>query len=402
MKRKPARFGHETIARHLRIGVVSTSFPVSINPASGIFVQRLVQHLPNGILTTVLIPCPPGDCIRDIGESTKVRCFSYGPRSMLRLAHRPGGIPDAIRRRDPALLLLPIFVPAMLAACIRLAAKVDVIHGNWSGPGFIAAIAGRLVGTPSIVTLRGSDVERAKTSLVFRWILLACVCLNLRVVVVSEEIQNEVRRRFPKYAQRVEFIPNGASVGDAVPSETFRNPTRLLTVSNLIRSKRVDVLLRALVADGASRNVVLRIVGDGPERKQLEELATRLNISERVEFAGPVLPNEVQGHLSWADIFVFASESEGRPNVILEAMAAGLPIVSTTIPGVRELLLDHGILVPPGDSERFASAIRLFIDDPSGAIRVGRAAMQSLNERGLTWEQTGARYGALYREIVGE
>ena len=319
---------------------------------------------------------------------------------MLRLAHRPGGIPDAIRRRDLSLLLLPLFIPAMFLACIRLAASVDVIHGNWSGPGLIGAIAARLMGRPAVATLRGSDVDRAKRSFVFRWILHACVSLNSRTVVVSEHIQRDIRQQFPRYARRIDFIPNGVTVGEISVSERFRTPVRLVTISNLIASKRVDILLHALVAQRIPSGVILRIIGDGPERKRLETLAQALDISERVEFVGQVPPTEIQQNLDWADIFVFASESEGRPNVILEAMAAGLPIVAADIPGTKELLLDNGILVPPGDAEGFSRAINSYIDDPANAINLGRQARQSIVERSLSWEHTGKRYGALYRDLA--
>ena len=321
---------------------------------------------------------------------------------MLRLAHRPGGIPDAIRRRDVSLVLLPLFVPAMFLACIRLAARVDVIHGNWSGPGLIGAIAARLMGRPAVATLRGSDVERAKRSRVFRWILRACLSLNSRTVVVGEQMQRDLRQQFPRYAPRIDFIPNGVTIREINVSERFRTPVRLITISNLIASKRVDILLHALVAQRVPSGVILRIIGDGPERKRLETLALALNISDRVEFVGQVPPAEIQKNLDWADIFVFASESEGRPNVILEAMAAGLPIVAADIPGTKELLLDNGILVPPGNDEGFVRAINSYIDDPAKAIYLGREARESILERSLSWEHTGARYGALYRDLAGK
>jgi len=321
---------------------------------------------------------------------------------MRRLAHRPGGIPDAIRRRDPALVFLPLFVPAMFLACIRLAAKVDVVHGNWSGPGLVGAIAARLMARPALATLRGSDVDRAKHSRVFRWILHACLSLNSRTIVVSEQMQRDICQQFPRYAHRIEFIPNGVTVDTMDVSREFRTPVRLITISNLIESKKIDVLLHALVAHRAVSGVFLRIIGDGPERKRLESLAQQLDISQCVEFFGQVPPDEIQQHLAWADVFVFASESEGRPNVILEAMAAGLPIVAADIPGTRELLLGSGILVSPGDAAEFSRAISFYLDDPSYAISIGHQARQSIVERGLSWEHTGARYGALYRDLAKE
>ena len=385
----------------IRVGVVSTSFPVPTNPGSGVFVQRLVDHLPEDTLPVVLIPCPTCGMPKSDGEKFELRCFAYGPRSMLRLAHQPGGVPDALRRRDFSLILLPVFVLAMFFACLRLATKVDVMHGNWSGPGLIAAIAARLRNRPSIVTLRGSDVTRAVHSRVFRLILRACIAVNVKTVVVSERMLSDLQERFSSLAHRIEFIPNGVSFKRTETRLSLNDPVRLVSISNLVQSKRTEDLLHSLVAPGARSNVILRIIGDGPERKRLGALIEQLELSERVEFIGQVPPNEIDSHLAWADIFVFASESEGRPNVILEAMAAALPVVATDIPGTRELVLDNGILVPPRDPRALANAIASMIDDPSNALKLGRQARNTIQERNLSWEQAGARYGALYREVAG-
>jgi glycosyltransferase involved in cell wall biosynthesis len=384
----------------IRVGVVSTSFPVPTNPGSGVFVQRLVDHLPEHVRPIVLIPCPTRRLPSLKTEKFELRCFAYGPRSMLRLAHQPGGVPDALRRRDFSLILLPVFVLAMFIACIRLATKVDVMHGNWSGPGLIAAIAARICNQPAVVTLRGSDVNRATHSRVLRLILRACITVNVKTVVVSERILSDLRECFPSLADRIVFIPNGVSTEPKAARLGFHDPVRLITVSNLIHSKRTEDLLHSLVAPGARSNVILRIIGDGPERKRLGALVEKLGLTERVEFMGKLPPGEINSHLAWADIFVFASESEGRPNVILEAMAAELPVVAADIPGTRELLLDCGVLVPPRDPRALADAVTSLIDDPSSALEIGRKAKDSVEARNLTWEQAGARYGALYREVA--
>ena len=388
-------------ASQLRVGIVTSSFPVPANTSSGIFVERLVAHLPDSIRATVLTPCPDSALSKPDGRAYTLTCFKYGPRSWLRLAHRPGGLPDAWRRRDPALLLLPLFLPALFIGCLRLAGRVDVLHGNWSLPAVIAAVAGRVRGRPAIATLRGEDISRAEGSPLFRWLLASCLALNERTVVVSESMRDHLHREFPKYTARIEFVPNGVLSGEGVARSAFRSPLRLITVGSLIHRKRLETLLQALAHPACPAETVLRVVGDGPERGSLESTARSLALGSRVEFVGGVPPEQVAKHLCWADIFVFGSESEGRPNAVLEAMAEGMPILATDIPGVRELIgSGAGLLYPVGDSTTLAQAISTVSTDPQSAHTLGREAKARIERSGLTWPAAGFRYAALYREIT--
>src|SRR4030042_1237623 len=230
----------------LHVGVVTTAFPVVKSSSSGIFVERLVVHIAEGAEVTVLVPCPDRDIDQPQGKPYRIEFFAYGIKKWQRLSHYPGGIPDAIRRRNPAILLLPIFISGMFLACLRLAGKVDIMHGNWSVPGLIGAMAARMWGRPSITTLRGEDVNRAARSLLFRWVLKSVLMLTRYVVVVSEEMRDSLCARFPQWADRIVFIPNGVSVEDSGSRPPFRSPLRLLTVGSLIRRKRSETMLSAL------------------------------------------------------------------------------------------------------------------------------------------------------------
>ncbi len=385
----------------LRVGVVTTSFPVVGYSPSGIFVERLLFHMPKGVSVTVLTPCSDSEAPNSDGSPYLLRCFAYGPRRWQRLAHRPGGIPEAMRRRDPALLLLPLFLPAMFFASFRLAGKVDVMHGNWSVPGVVAAVAARMRGRAALVTLRGADVNRAENSQPARWVLAACLYLNRYTVVVSEAMRDGLRLRYPRWADRISFVPNGVSVESVAKRPVLRSSPRLLTVGSLIGRKRIETLLQAvaLLQDGLGGT--LRVVGDGPELDKLQRMANRLGIGLRVDFAGAVSPNDIERHLHEADIFLFASESEGRPNAILEAMAAEMPIVATDIPGVRELVgEDGGLLFPVGDARALARCVETLLADPVAARSMGCRAGRRIREGGLTWDAAARSYVALYQDAM--
>lgn len=390
---------HTDRSRCPRVGIVTTSFPVTKSSSSGVFVERLAARIGRRADLTVLVPSPDGHTDVPAGKPYRVSLFSYGKKQWQRLAHHPGGIPDALRRRDPVILLIPLFVSAMFIACLRLAGKVDIMHGNWSVPGLVAAVAARIRRVPAIATVRGEDVTRIDQSLLFRLIFKSLLIMNHYVVVVSEAMQANLRNRFTRWSEKIVFIPNGVSIDSTGIKPPFRSPLRLLSVGSLIRRKRIETLLNALSELKNQPTISLRIIGDGPEREYLEETARSLAVQDFVSFAGNVPPEEIAEHLQWADIFVFASESEGRPNAVLEAMAAGLPVIATDIPGVRELIeTDSGMLYPVGDASALAQCIQDMAGNQDRAFSMGRAGIQRINDSGLTWGTAARRYIMLYEK----
>jgi len=386
----------------LFVGVVTTSFPLVEGSSSGIFIERLIKNMPSQIKVTVLVPCPNFK-IKCRNGSYKIKCFSYGHYRWQRLAHYPGGIPNALKSRDPALILLPAFISTMFVACLRMAGKVDLLHGNWSIPGLIAGISSRLRGRHSIVTLRGEDVNRARNSRIFRLMLKACMFMNQYIVTVSEAMRDELSELYPSYSNRIMFISNGVDNFTSEIRPTFMAPLRLLTIGSCIRRKRIDVILNAIALLDPKDSVLLRVAGDGPEVDSLKGMAQNLKIDNYVEFVGLVPPEEVKNLLSWADIFVFASESEGRPNVILEAMSAGLTVISSDIDGVRELIApEAGMLYPVGDKYKLSQCIQDCLQKPMHAKNLGVMAKRKIESSGLTWEKAANKYSILYNKVIFE
>ena len=135
----------------------------------------------------------------------------------------------------------------------------------------------------------------------------------------------------------------------------------VLSVGRLVAVKGQGVLIEAvatLAREGA--DVSLTIVGDGPRRAALEQLACRYGVSDRVQFAGRVGQDDIRAHYDAADVFCLSSFAEGVPVVLMEAMATGVPVVATRINGIPELIEDgeSGVLVPPGRADLLAAVLR--------------------------------------------
>lgn len=229
--------------------------------------------------------------------------------------------------------------------------------------------------------------------------------------VVPVAVGEEVARSFEDYygfAPRA-VIPNGIDLSpyhqtpDAAAwkrARGFAETERLaVSVARLDPQKDPAALLEAFVkALGAHPEWSLVFAGDGGLRGELEQAAGRLGMSKRVRFLG-VIP-DVAGLLQAADLFVLASRWEGTPLAVMEAMAAGLPVIATRVGGVPGLVEDgvSGLLVEPGDPRRFAGAVAQAALNEEKRKAFGEAARRQAARFGV--EAMVASYAALFEECA--
>jgi len=150
--------------------------------------------------------------------------------------------------------------------------------------------------------------------------------------------------------------------------------TEILTVGRLVSVKGHGVLLEAIARLAESGEAVTAtIVGDGPRRATLEQLARQLGIADRVSFAGRVGQDDIGRYYEDADVFCLPSFSEGLPVVLLEAMAHSVPVIASRIAGIPELIEDgrSGLLVPPGRADLLADALRSLVVDHARRAELG-------------------------------
>jgi glycosyltransferase involved in cell wall biosynthesis len=216
------------------------------------------------------------------------------------------------------------------------------------------------------------------------------------VIVLTESQGDFVRKSYRVPAERVFVVPNG--VGDdyfmSVRAASAA-PLRLLFVGRLSRQKNVGRLLDALAA--VREPVLLRVVGDGELRAELEAQADRLGLTN-VEFVGGLLGADLLRAYAEADALVLPSDREGMPLVALEAMAAALPVLATRVPGSTELLAGVGLLAEP-EPAALAAAIDLLAGDPD--LRRSLGERSAAAAPGYSWEAVARRVEQVYAEVSG-
>lgn len=217
-----------------------------------------------------------------------------------------------------------------------------------------------------------------------------------RVVAVSEAVADFLIGTYGYPRERIEVIHNGW-LGS--PAQRTRPGVDFLSVSHLRREKGHHVLLEAfaLVRERAPASR-LRLLGDGPLRPDLERHAYALGISDGVEFTGAV--EDVWAHLAEARVAVLPSLTEPQGIAVLEALAAGCPLVASRVGGIPEMV-DHGRnghLVPPGDAPALAGAMLRLHGDDQLRVRYRDEGLRTADRWRM--DTTVRRYEALYREVA--
>jgi sugar transferase (PEP-CTERM/EpsH1 system associated) len=293
-------------------------------------------------------------------------------------------------------------VRSVLAVARRLRElQPDVLHTHNAAPHLVGGIAARIGGAPVVVHTRHG--QHRVTGWSSKVINNVASRLTHQVVAVSADAA-EVARTFDGIPERkLCVVPNGIDLERFARHETTtqRGRFRLIHVARLDDPvKDQSMLLRAarLVAD-VSPEFELDIVGDGPSRPHLEALCDELCLRPHVRFLG--FRHDIDALLQQADLFVLSSVTEGLSISLLEAMAAGLPIVATDVGGNSELVTRGvtGVLVPSRDPRLFAEAILEMLKDPTRAAQMGTAGRRRVEEH-FDLRQVAAKYAQIYEDLL--
>ena len=280
--------------------------------------------------------------------------------------------------------------------------RPDLVSTHGAKSGSLGRAVARSLNIPVITTAHGWSFTTgvpATSARLYRWgewITMACAA---RVITVSEyDRQLALRYRVARPEQLLTIHNGMRDIRPNLLGHPEHSPPRIVMIARFEPQKDYATLLRSLarLSDSAWE---LELIGDGPLRQEMEHLANRLGIEDRVQFLGA--RRDVAERLAQAQLFVLSSNWEGLPRTILEAMRAGLPTVASDVGGVRESVVDGttGFVVRQGDVDHLHERLAVLLEDARLRATMGAAARARFEEH-FTFEQMLERTLAVYRDVV--
>lgn len=297
----------------------------------------------------------------------------------------------------------------------RVGKKYDIVHDNQSLSYGLLGIAA--MGLPTIATIhhpitvdRETEIHAAGTLLgklkVCRW--YAFLAMQKRVsrklshiITVSNCSKRDISRDFRIPPQRFRVVPNGINTDDFRPIKGIQRADHQIIVTNSADTplKGLRYLLEAVAAIRKEREIRVVIIGKPKKDGVIERLIQELALGELVRFTGRIGQGEFARYYAEATLAVIPSLYEGFGMPAGEAMACGVPVISTSGGALPEVVGDAGILVPPADPEALRQAIVALLDDPGRRKRLGEAGLERVRNS-LTWRHAAAKTVQVYREAI--
>lgn len=328
----------------------------------------------------------------------QVTVAAYGPGPLAEAMRAAGA--EFVQLRHVRRAISPLHDPLGLLELICMCRRVrpHVLHANSTKAGVLGRVAGWLTRVPvRLFSAHGwaFATHPGASARLYLWCDRMMRPLTTMTICVSQsELERGLRARTCS-PQRSIVIPNGIACDVPRAQGRTRGLLRIASVGRMAAPKDFITLLRALALLPRSCYRA-EIIGSGPDRGAIEREIERLGVEPQVALAGE--RGDVPERLAQADAYVLSSHSEAMPMVVLEAMAAGLPVVASAVGGVSELVIDGetGLLVAPGDPQALAAALSRLAEDPQLRRRLGTAG-RARAERHYSLELVRRRHADLYR-----
>ncbi len=285
----------------------------------------------------------------------------------------------------------------------------DLVDAHYAYPdGYAATVIGERLNVPVFITARGTDINLFSQMPLIRPKIAKALNRAAGVIAVSEALkQRMVELGIP--AEKIAVIRNGIDREVFQPGD--RNEARLrlnldfedrilLAVAALVPVKGIDRLIAAMAllkAAEPGNRLKLLVIGEGSERRALESKIANLNLQDCVRLMGARPQNELADWYSAADLFCLASHREGCPNVVVEALACGLPVIAANVGGVAELLSSQtcGRLISVPNAENFAAGIQTALE------AVWNREEIAASSGAKSWDEVASEVGQFFTEFGG-
>jgi glycosyltransferase involved in cell wall biosynthesis len=387
----------------MRVLIVATAYPRFKGDIITPWLVELIKKLKKqGIDVSVFTSSYKG-LGNQVLEGVRIYRFRYFPKKYERLTHEETAV-DRFRRGTLNKILSIFYIIFGSIAITQLVKtnKFDIIHIHWPFPHIIFGVLAKNFGHARLfASFHGAEIRWLKKK--FSFLIYPFSILINKSDVVTTNSNHTAKELIGIIDKNVEIIPFGVTVGNKHGEITDQK--EIIFVGRLVERKGVKYLIEAYhkIKDEIPHRLI--IIGDGPERQRLEQLANSLDLKDRVFFAGFVSDNELNSYYLRSSFFVLPAvydrkgDTEGLGVVLIEAMSYSKPVIASGVGGITDVVFDqdNGILVPPTDVSALAEAMKLLATNESLRNKMGMQAKGSVDER-FNWDKITKRLITLYEK----
>lgn len=297
------------------------------------------------------------------------------------------GLGGIVKDFDPSIIHLQSHLNTTAISTIRIAKKLSI---------------------PVVTTIHGVSAKINPLWDFGQFVYLNTFCryfvfkMSTRVICLTNSNAQDLLR-LGCSPDKLSIIPNGVDLSIFKPACDIKSNNLVVWHGWLVPNKGLEYLIEALyfVINNGCPSIKLFLIGDGPLKKYLINLVNRLHLNSNVVFVGKLALNEIPKYLQQANVYVYPSLREGMPWALLEAMACGVPIVGSDIPGIRDVITHgkNGLLVPPKDSLALAKAIMSLMVDSDLRYQLGHKGWE-LAVKEYDWAKICNKVEEIYHDAL--
>ena len=391
--------------KKIKVCLLTPAYPLSKGDPYSCFVHEFAKALSKGSEVKVVSSSGPNQTGESEIEGIKIKRFNYFfPRKLQKLSYFPGGIPEQIKKKKFAKLQVPLFLLSFFFKAYKESKDCDIIDSHWALSGFIGYLVKLLRRKPLIITIRENDPKIATSNFLFRLAIRKADAIITNNDNYVNVIMNETGRK-----NKVIKIHRGTSERfKPMNKEECRKKLSLpkgkigIFVGSMIKRKGPDLIVDSLIKIFKDNDDLFFIfIGGGVLKDPLYKKVKEHGYEKRCLFIGKTNFEEIPIWLNASDFFVLPTKADGTPNVIKEAMSCGLPVISTNVGGVPDIMRnkENGFLIEYGDLDALTRSISEIIQGNT-TKKMGEVALSTIKEGEYNWNSCSQSYLKLYHSLL--